>query len=309
MQTAPASEQQLLLPFDPTSLPIAQLESLKFKANQIIESIQSLQRTIDVHHVMMSAWPDLLSKYNVLLSQTHNFSTSLSAVLPSQQQQQTTTATAGKSTSGGHETSPYEKIALHPQVPMSDTQLDGEIIPLLRNQQTIDVLNMENETVRRLSEHTACRGSLGVLSGSAAPPSASHIHPFAQKKKKPEYEDVLAECAEIRGDHDRRAERAIRAVALLRDKFEWKARVAVEMEEPEELDWDPRVASSGGRPSAPGNSGQGDGDVEIESASGEDSDEDEVEGHLVDTGREPPSSPSQVEPSTSLEGDVTMNMG
>ncbi|KAF9259267.1 hypothetical protein L218DRAFT_804570, partial [Marasmius fiardii PR-910] len=195
------------------TLPLAQLESLKFKANQIIESIQSLQRTIDVHPAMMYAWPDLLSKYNVLLSQTHNLSTSLSSALPGIQQQPQTAANSGKPTNA-HDSSPYEKIALHPQVPMTDARLDGEMIPLLRNQQTIDVLNMENETVRRLSEHMMTRGSLG--------------------KKKPEYEDVLAECAEIRGDHDRRAERAIRAVALLRDKFDWKPRVAVELEEPEE---------------------------------------------------------------------------
>ncbi|KAL0581457.1 hypothetical protein V5O48_000611 [Marasmius crinis-equi] len=306
MQASVAPEsQQLLLPFDPTTLPLAQLESLKFKANQIIESIQSLQRTIDVHPAVMHAWPDLLSKYNVLLSQTHNFSTSLSSALPSQSQ--SNNATAGRSgTGGGQETSPYEKIALHPQVPMSDAQLDGEIIPLLRNQQTIDVLNTENETVRRLSEHMATRGSLGVLSGSSAPPinANSHIPPplFGQKKKKPEYEDVLAECAEILGDHDRRAERAIRAVALLRDKYDWKARVAVEMAEPEDLDWDPRFTSSGAGSGAPGDTGQGDRDVDIESASGEDgSDEDEVEGHLVD----PPSSPP---PATFLEGDVTMTV-
>src|SRR6267154_5260085 len=60
------------------ALPIAQLELLKFKANQIIDSIQALQRTIDVGgQNVMPAWPDILSKYNVILSQTHSFSQSL----------------------------------------------------------------------------------------------------------------------------------------------------------------------------------------------------------------------------------------
>jgi hypothetical protein len=51
----------------------------------------------------------------------------------------------------------------------------------------------------------------------------------------------LNECVEIRGAHDRRVERAVRAVTMLREKFDWKQRVEVEVEEPEELDWDPRA--------------------------------------------------------------------
>ncbi|KAG2068275.1 hypothetical protein BDR04DRAFT_1232896 [Suillus decipiens] len=53
--------------------------------------------------------------------------------------------------------------------------------------------------------------------------------------------DVLHECEEIRSSHDHRVERAVRAVMMLRDKFEWKQRVEVEVEEPEELEWDPRM--------------------------------------------------------------------
>ncbi|KAK7040759.1 hypothetical protein VNI00_009665 [Paramarasmius palmivorus] len=260
------------LEFDPTSLPLAQLESLRFKSNQIIESIQTLQRTIDGHPSGMPAWPDVLSKYNILLSQTHNFSTSLSSSLQQQQSQ-----INGITTQQGPQQNPYEKIVLHPQVPMTDTQLDTEIIPLLRNQQTLDVLNTENETVRRLSEHMVTRGSLGVLSGLPPPPPLEGAPTrFSQARKKPEYEDVIAECAEIRGDHDRRADRAVRAVALLREKFDWKPRVAVEVEEPEELEWDPKHGPGQHR------SGAGeDPDVDIESVDG--SDEDEVEGHLVDS--------------------------
>ena len=51
----------------------------------------------------------------------------------------------------------------------------------------------------------------------------------------------MNECVEIRGAHDRRVERAVRAVTMLREKFDWKQRVEVEVEEPEELDWDPRA--------------------------------------------------------------------
>lgn len=215
------------LPFDLQSLPVAQLESLKFKANQIIESIQLLQRTVEMGgQSVMPAWPDILSKYNILLSQSHNVSMSLLAA------HQTSTATLGN---------PYEKIALHPRVPLTDAQLDNELIPLLRNQQTTDVLRFENETVRHLAEHMETKGSLGVL-GHATRPGGKH----------PEYEDVLRECEQIRVEHDLRVERATRAVILLRDKYEWKSRVVVDQEEPEELDWDPRYPGS-----APGEGGVG----------------------------------------------------
>ncbi|KAM6494979.1 hypothetical protein JOM56_009602, partial [Amanita muscaria] len=40
---------------------------------------------------------------------------------------------------------------------------------------------------------------------------------------------------------DSGSEKTVRAVLLLRDKFDWKQRVEVEVEEPEELSWDPRV--------------------------------------------------------------------
>lgn len=205
------------LAFNLQNLPISQLESLRFKANQIVESIQLLQRTIEMGgQAAMPAWPDILSKYNILLSQSHNLSTSLVGPHAGGSQLQTAQG------------SPYEKLTLHPRVAMSDAQLDNDLIPLLRNQQTTDVLRTENETVRHLAEHMETKGSLGVL-GHAS-----------RTGRRPEYEDVLRECDQIRIEHDLRVERAARAVALLRDKYDWKARVAVEQEEPEELEWEPR---------------------------------------------------------------------
>ena len=290
------------------ALPISQLESLKFKANQIIDSIQGLQRTIEAgHQAAMPAWPDILSKYNLLLSQTHSFSTSLMGN-PSLQ-----AAAAGR-------VNPFEKIALHPNAAMTDVQLDGEVIPLLRNQQTLDVLRTENETVRRLSEHMNTKGSVGVLNG-VGPPAVSgygYANGMGASKKKVEYEDVLAECDEIRSAHDRRVERAVRAVTMLRDKFEWKQRVEVEVEEPEELEWDPRLRMqqvniggiNGGDDEMGGDNGEdGDGDVGMESPEGGSSDENEVEGALVNTTMDPSNSPTSATiPPTglTLSPDVTM---
>ncbi|KAL6302872.1 hypothetical protein BKA93DRAFT_694471, partial [Sparassis latifolia] len=199
-------------------LPIGQLESLRSRTSQIIESIQSLQRIIESGgQNVMPAWPDILSKYNTLLSQSHSIMTALLAVHQS---------------GGVHGTgNPFEKLVLHPSLGMTDAQFDNELIPLLRNQQTTDVLRMENEVVRHLSEHMETKGSLGVLTQAGR----------SEQARKTEYEDVLRECEQIRVEHDLRVERAVRAVAMLREKYDWKARVAVDQEEPEELQWDPRL--------------------------------------------------------------------
>ena len=253
------------------ALPIPQLESLKFKANQIIDSIQVLQWTLEAggHPAAMPAWPDILSKYSMLLSQTHNFSTALVHPFP----------TSANVKAPGQNI--YERIALHPGMAMTDAQLDGEVVPLLRNQQTIDVLRTENDTVRRLAEHMSTRGSLAVLGLTPPPPPLPGAFP-----RKPEYEDVLQECAEIRGAHDRRADRAVRAVTMLREKFDWKQRVEVEVEEPEELDWDPRLGHHGhghfhGHPQATDVMGEEE-DVEMDDSDESSDDDDEKDENNVE---------------------------
>lgn len=221
------------LSFDSAALPIAQLESLKFKANQILESIQLLQRTIEMGgQNVMPTWPDILSKYNILLSQSHNLSTSLLAT-------HLFGGLQSSSIGSSSNTNPYEKIAVHPSVGMTDAQLDNNLIPLLRNQQTTDVLRFENDVVRHLSEHMASKGSVGILgqstqSSDQAPPQGTRT----------EYEDVIRECEQIRAEHDSRVERAVRAVTMLREKYEWKARVEVDQQELEEFDWDTQPQNS-----------------------------------------------------------------
>jgi hypothetical protein len=76
-----------------------------------------------------------------------------------------------------------------------------------------------------MSEHSQTGGTLGVVSGVS---KASH-------------EDVIRECDQIKLEHDDRVDRAVKAVTMLREKYDWKVRVMVEQEEPEELDWDPRI--------------------------------------------------------------------
>ena len=66
-----------------SALPLSQLEGLRHRAEQIIESIQVLGGAIELGNApAMYPWPDLLARYNLLLSQTLNFSNSLAAAVP-----------------------------------------------------------------------------------------------------------------------------------------------------------------------------------------------------------------------------------
>ena len=192
----------------PANLPIAQLESIRFRVDQTIESIKHLRHILEYQgQNVMPQWPTILTRYNILLSQTHSLSTSLSATFPKSN------------------VNIFGSLALHPTLGLTDAQFDAGIIPYLRNLQTTEVLRMENETVRRMSEHIHTGGTLGIMAGVSR---ASH-------------EDVVRECDQIKLEHDDRVDRAVKAVTMLREKYDWKLRVMVEQEEPEELDWDPRI--------------------------------------------------------------------
>lgn len=246
---------------DQPQLPVGQLESLKFKINQILESMNQLRWTL---HMAMEqntvpSWPEILSKYNILLSQTHSLSSSLVAPIQTRQSAGTTVP------------NPYEQLVVHPK---SSNVGDGKVLDLLRTLPSLGVYEMENESVRRLSGHMSTRGSVGVLSPVKNAPATRFGASANKPEKKPEYEDVLAECQDMQHAHDRRVERAVRAIALLNAKYEWKQRVQVEVEEPEELDWDPRFAQGGNM------------DVDSDESS-DDGDEDEVGEQLnADDGEE-----------------------
>lgn len=239
-----------------SNLPVGQLESMRFRIVQTMESIQALQRVVESgNQNIMPAWPELLTKYNVLLSQTHNLSTSLIS--------STGSASKAPSSTSAPVISVLERFALHPASSLSDIQLDNDLIPLLRNQQTTEVLKLETDTVRRLGERL---------------PSAALLkeRPTALET----YTSVMQDCERIRTEHDARCDRAVRAVHLLREKYDWKARVAVETEEPEDYPLSPANALSPlGRlsPIPPLNSNGGDDDVLMDTpgAGGDDDDDDD----------------------------------
>ncbi|KAL0958853.1 hypothetical protein HGRIS_014172 [Hohenbuehelia grisea] len=267
-------------------LPVSQLESLRFKANQIVESILSLQATLlGGPPNAMPTWPDILSKYNIILSQTHSLSTSLLHPIQSSQQQN----------QQQRPTNPFAAIALHPPEYLPDAELKSLIFPLIATVQSESVRKRESSTIWRLSKHLSTRGTPCVL--GRVPPAPL---PFGGEPTKPEYEDVLAECTTIREEHDRRVDRAVRAVNMLREQFDWKQRVQVEVEEPDELDWDPRMGMPEQTEETQQDGMDSDGD-------GGSSDEDEVEGALVTDGGHTPAS-SQTLGSYPVDGTTTMDI-
>ncbi|KAN0082616.1 hypothetical protein V8E55_008411 [Tylopilus felleus] len=80
---------------------------------------------------------------------------------------------------------------------MADHQLDNDLIPLLRNQQTTNVLRMENASVRRLAECMTTRGAIATNTMDAQnnPPPSGFGTGLRQRVT---YDDVLCECAEVR---------------------------------------------------------------------------------------------------------------
>ncbi|KAL1730860.1 hypothetical protein EV714DRAFT_249646 [Schizophyllum commune] len=212
-----------------SALPLSQLEGLRHRAEQIIESIQVLGGAIELGNApAMYPWPDLLARYNLLLSQTLNFSNSLAAAVPQPPGQRPVDPSERERI--------FEKLALHPKKALDDAQFQTVVAPLIRHNQTYDILRKESATVAGLCEHLETRGSVGVLGGPTGGQAPT---------RKPTYSDVLAECADIRDAHERRVERGRLVVAQIlekTDRYEWKERVAVEEEEPEELGFDPRYA-------------------------------------------------------------------
>ncbi|KAH9933576.1 uncharacterized protein BXZ73DRAFT_77202 [Epithele typhae] len=147
---------------------------------------------------IMPPWPEILSKYNILLSQSHSLSMTLAAA------HQASTAAQGN---------PYERIALAPHGPLSDAQVDGDFIHHLRMQPTVDVLRAENNAVRHLAGNMDTKGSLGAGRSTRT-------------------------CEEMR------VERGTRVVELMRERYDWKSRVEMDQEEPE--DWEPGFGGGGG---------------------------------------------------------------
>jgi hypothetical protein len=185
--------------FDPSSLPLTHLVSLRSKLSQIIDSLNSLTYTIDGEgRPGMSSWPEILSKYNNLLAQSHTLITTLSGAHIPQPARRPGEAKRERINA-------FETIALHPLMTSGsgpsnvDEGHHGMLENLLRTEPHSDVIKRWDETVRRFVDK---RGGLG------------------------DSRDVIKEMTQFKEDHDARVKRALDIVETLRDKYDWKMRVS-----------------------------------------------------------------------------------
>jgi hypothetical protein len=224
---APALYPHPKLAFDPSTLPVGQLESLRFKANQLVESIQSLTATLALglptpngfNPNMLPPWPDILAKYSLLVSQTHTLSQSLNITFNQPAPMQPASILRPKIIP----VNPFQKIVLHPGKPLEEEHIGATLLPLLRTKPDAPEDELENLLVARLrrsqafaSSNQPRRAGFGLGAGIGGADSSL------------QHEETLRKCSAMRQEHDARADRAARAVSMLREKFDTKARVEIE---------------------------------------------------------------------------------
>ncbi len=131
--------------------------------------------------------PELLSKYNVILTQTHSLMLSVSQ------------AASTNPATGRRMKNPLPSVVIHPAQPVSEGQIDNALSSLLRMMRLPEVLDSDKRMV-------------AAMSGSNA------LDPKTD-------EQIIAIMDAIRKEHDSRVERANMAVRMLAEKYNWRRRV------------------------------------------------------------------------------------
>ncbi|CAE7182267.1 unnamed protein product [Rhizoctonia solani] len=186
---------------DPTTLssqlPHAQIENLRYKVMQIMESINGLLVTLNTPGMQLAAWPDLMTKYNVLLSKTHTLAASLS------------TPPTRKGTIGFRQIVPTP-FAVNPDATPEptglDPQLDAMLEALLDGRRSISVTKTDVSNVARLHLPGTGESALDV---------------------------TLSRLEQVQKAHDARCARGVEAVRQLKDKYDWKSRLLFDDSESE----------------------------------------------------------------------------
>ncbi len=131
--------------------------------------------------------PELLSKYNVILTQTHSLMLSVSQ------------AASTNPATGRRMKNPLPSIAIHPAQPISEGQVDNAFSSLLRMMRLPEVLDSDKRMV-------------------AAMGGSNFLDPKTDQQ-------IIAIMDAIRKEHDYRVERANMAVRMLAEKYNWRRRV------------------------------------------------------------------------------------
>ncbi|KAG8762417.1 hypothetical protein FRC12_009045 [Ceratobasidium sp. 428] len=260
--SAPAPPQAIPPPIsvpdpkiDPTtaasSLPQAQLENLRYKITQIMESINGLMITLNAPQPGgvaggLAAWPELMTKYNVLLSKTHSLAASLGA--PPTRKGQTSLKAIAPHPYATNIQPPPAPAAAAPGTtqqpappPMDPQQIEAMLDALLDGRRSQSVLRADIANVARLrlpKDSTGPSaigfGGGGIRVGQAGASTGlgggvgMGGGMMGVREGPMSAEELRAEEArldEVRRAHDARCARGVEAVRQLKDKYDWKSRL------------------------------------------------------------------------------------
>ena len=109
------------------------------------------------------------------------------------------TAVPNAQTSSRRLKNPLPNLVIHPAQPISEGNMDNALSALLRMMRLPEVLGTDMETAARMGG--------------------------AQDSDIRTDDDIIHEMRAVRDEHDYRVERAVLAVQMLRDRYNWKRRV------------------------------------------------------------------------------------
>ncbi|KZT54253.1 hypothetical protein CALCODRAFT_485696 [Calocera cornea HHB12733] len=172
------------------------LDSINLKFSQIHDGIVSLARSIEADgDRSIAAWPDILAKYNFLVSQSHILSQTLSNSAPAPEDHPADPRTRRPPLSN------LPRLVLHPSsAPPEDQSMDFRVAALIRTALIPD-----------MAEH-----------------EARVLKAFGELRQSEFNEDVaLNHLVGITQDHDGRARRIFEQTIAFREQYDWTARVSV----------------------------------------------------------------------------------
>jgi hypothetical protein len=217
--------------FDPSTLPITHLVSLRSKLSQIIESLSTLTHLISGDDMIgagpmgmgMASWPDILAKYNNLLAQSHTLINTLSGAHLPQPARRPGEARKERG-------NPYEGIVLHPfllpdAAGTVDEAQQGMLENLFRTEPHPEVIKRWDATVRRFVERRKGGGGPGTMDTTNASKVVNIVVGVDPVR---EAQDIVKEMTAVKEGHDARIERAMRVVDELKERWDWKMRVGVD---------------------------------------------------------------------------------
>jgi len=199
-----------------TAATLPPLDAISLKFSQIHDGILSLARAIEADaERSIITWPDILSKYNFLVSQSHILSQTLSNAAPSAEEHPADPRTRRPPLSN------LPRLVLHPSSPTPEDQsMDFRVAALIRTALITDMSEQEAGILK----------AFGLVQGDHNEDAA------------------LSQLDGILKAHDGRVSRILEQTIAFREQYDWTTRVSVAP--PEDAPHSPSIIVPAGSPMA-----------------------------------------------------------